>query len=369
MVQNGYLKKKECSLDNTRNYGIDLLRIIAGFYVIVLHTLGQGGVLENLIEGTLSFKIVWLLEIISYVAVDIFILISGYMSIAIIEKEYDWSKLIFLWLEVFYYSVVVFICFSLIKGFSITPGVLVSYFFPIMNISEYWFFASYLCLMMLKPVIDKGIRYTNDNTLKTLFIILILITSIYTIVVDRFFLILGQSPYWFVVVYVIGAIIKKCELGQKISNLKLVCLCAGLIFFTWFCKCYGPVFYIFTHRIHDRTLISSNTSPTILGCAIIYVIVFSKLKFSDTINKIVRFASPSVFAIYLINTHPLYWNFELKNKFLDYAPRRISVLFPKILLYCVSFFLFAIIVDKIRQYVFQKLQIRKKVYKLLYTHK
>ena len=360
---------KESGLNNNRNYGIELLRIIAGFYVIMLHTLGQGGVLENLLEGTLSFKIVWLIEIISYCAVDVFILISGYTSISNIEKEHDWSKLILLWMEVLYYSVIVYIVFSLIKGSSIKSGVLLSYFFPIMNHSEYWFFASYLCLMMLKPVLDKGIRYTNEKTLKILFILLILIVSIYTIVVDRFFLILGQSPYWFVVLYAIGAIIKKCEFDKKISNLKLVCLCASFIFLTWACKCYGPVFYIFNHRIYDRTLISSYTSPTILGCAIIYIIAFSRLKFPDTINKIIRFASPSVFAIYLINTHPLYWNFELKNKFIDFGPRRISVLLPKILLYCVSFFLFAIFIDKIRQYIFQKLQIRNKIYKLLYTHK
>ena len=360
---------KESDLNTERNYGIELLRIIAGLFVIVYHALGQGGVLENLIEGTLSFKIVWLIGIISYCAVDVFVLISGYTSISIIEKEYDWSKLILLWLEVLYYSVVVYIGFSLIKGFSITPGVLLSYFFPIMNLSEYWFFASYLCLMMLKPLLDKGIRYTNENTLKTLFIILILIVSTYTIIVDRFFLILGQSPYWFVVLYVMGAIIKKCEFDKKISNLKLVCLWAGFVLLTWAYKCYGPVFYIFNHRIYDRTFISSYTSPTILGCAIVYVIAFSRMKFSDTINKIIRFASPSVFAIYLINTHPLYWNYELKNKFLEYAPRRISVLLPKILIFCVSFFLFAILIDKIRQYIFQKLQIRNKVYKLLYTHK
>ena len=111
---------KESDLNTERNYGIELLRIIAGLFVIVYHALGQGGVLENLIEGTLSFKIVWLIGIISYCAVDVFVLISGYTSISIIEKEYDWSKLILLWLEVLYYSVVVYIGFSLIKGFSIT---------------------------------------------------------------------------------------------------------------------------------------------------------------------------------------------------------------------------------------------------------
>ncbi|MBQ5998579.1 MAG: hypothetical protein IJL70_03820 [Treponema sp.] len=32
---------------NQRNYGIDLLRILAMYMVVVLHVLGCGGILEN----------------------------------------------------------------------------------------------------------------------------------------------------------------------------------------------------------------------------------------------------------------------------------------------------------------------------------
>ena len=60
-------------IKDKRNYGIDLLRILAGFYVIVLHAFGRGGVLENLPEETISFRVVWMLEIISYSAVNIFV--------------------------------------------------------------------------------------------------------------------------------------------------------------------------------------------------------------------------------------------------------------------------------------------------------
>ena len=33
-----------------RNYGIDLLRIVAMFMVLLLHVLGQGGILKNLVS-------------------------------------------------------------------------------------------------------------------------------------------------------------------------------------------------------------------------------------------------------------------------------------------------------------------------------
>ena len=35
------------SVRGTRNYGIDLLRIVSMFMVVLLHTLGQGGILKS----------------------------------------------------------------------------------------------------------------------------------------------------------------------------------------------------------------------------------------------------------------------------------------------------------------------------------
>lgn len=356
-------------IKDKRNYGIDLLRILAGFYVIVLHAFGRGGVLENLPEETVSFRVVWMLEIISYSAVNIFVLISGFNSITEKERKNDWSGIICLWLEVVYYSFFVYIILSLVKGFAIRAESVWKYFFPILNNGDYWFFSSYICLFFLKPIIDKGIRNTDELQMKTLIGIFFLFISVYSVIRDPFFLILGQSPFWFVILYIIGAGIKKCQFDKKFSNIQLIVLLIVMILITWVSKCYGRTFYIFNHRIHDRTLISSYTSPTELGSAVLHVLIFSKLNIPAFLKKTIRFAAPSVFAIYLINTHPLYWNYELNNKFLAYAPRRISVLLPKIMIYSISFFCFAILIDKIRQFIFQKFQIREKIYKLLYTHK
>ena len=63
-----------------RNYGIDLLRILSMVFVIVLHSLGQGGILSASVSQSSQYKAAWLLEIIAFCAVDIFGLISGYVS-------------------------------------------------------------------------------------------------------------------------------------------------------------------------------------------------------------------------------------------------------------------------------------------------
>ena len=62
-----------------RNYGIDLLRIISMFFVLILHCYGQGGIIYHATQGTIQYKFSWMIEIIAYCAVNIFALISGYV--------------------------------------------------------------------------------------------------------------------------------------------------------------------------------------------------------------------------------------------------------------------------------------------------
>ena len=63
-----------------RNYGIDLLRILSMFMVVLLHLCGFGGVLSNVKPFSVNYYIAWFLEIVSYCAVDVFALISGFVG-------------------------------------------------------------------------------------------------------------------------------------------------------------------------------------------------------------------------------------------------------------------------------------------------
>ncbi|EOS72255.1 hypothetical protein C819_04357, partial [Lachnospiraceae bacterium 10-1] len=62
-MESNLLKKPE------RNYGIDLLRIIAMLLVVVLHVLGQGGVLEA--SKGVRAAVAWFFEVAAYCAVDV----------------------------------------------------------------------------------------------------------------------------------------------------------------------------------------------------------------------------------------------------------------------------------------------------------
>ena len=351
---------------DNRNYGLDLLRLLIGFMVVLGHAIGRGGILDHAPEGSLNFKIVWFIEAWAYSCPDIFIIISGYTSISERDKKQDWSKLIVLWLQVLFYSVVFTIIYTLINGAPLEFPLVLRSFFPLMNHPEYWFFASYCALFILKPFIDKGIKAFDEKELKILFCIIFAVFSLYTVIGDPFYLISGITPFWFILLYILGAITKKCALGERISSAGLLAMVYGLIIITWLSKNYCPAFYIMGHRIDENTLYSY-TSPTITGCAILRVILYSRLKPGKFTRSVVRFAAPSVFAIYLLNTHPVYWNSILPNQFIELAPRRLSVMLPPVFLYSVSFYAAALLIDKIRQMIFKSLRVQARIHNLLYA--
>lgn len=63
-----------------RNYGIDLLRIVAMMMIPLLHVLGHGGILGTLTPLETHYEIAWFLEIACYCAVNVYALISGYVG-------------------------------------------------------------------------------------------------------------------------------------------------------------------------------------------------------------------------------------------------------------------------------------------------
>ena len=67
-------------LNKERNYGIDVLRMVSMFMVVVLHVLGRGGVLQATKDLSLNYWVSWSLEIAALCAVNCYAIISGYVG-------------------------------------------------------------------------------------------------------------------------------------------------------------------------------------------------------------------------------------------------------------------------------------------------
>ena len=84
-----------------RNYGVDALRILAMYMIVILHVLGQGGILDAVRRGTGQYSVAWFMEIASYCAVNCYALISGYVGV---KTKFRMSNILYLWLQVVFYG-------------------------------------------------------------------------------------------------------------------------------------------------------------------------------------------------------------------------------------------------------------------------
>ena len=148
-----------------RNYGIDLLRILAMLYVVILHAVGPGGIIEAAAESSVHYKVAWVLEVWSFCAVDIFALISGYVSYAEHEKRNKWTGYGLLWLQVVAYGVAVTLVFNMFHPELVTKRDLFRMFFPVTN-GLYWYLTAYTGLVVIMPLLDAGLRKCSVQTLK-----------------------------------------------------------------------------------------------------------------------------------------------------------------------------------------------------------
>lgn len=65
-----------------RNYGIDLLRLVSMFLIVVLHSLSRGA-LVGVAPFNIHYEAGFLIEALTYCAVNCFALISGYRDTSV----------------------------------------------------------------------------------------------------------------------------------------------------------------------------------------------------------------------------------------------------------------------------------------------
>ena len=342
-----------------RNYGIDLLRIVTMFMIVNLHVFWYGGILrsENLYFLSAKYNIVWILEIICYVAVNCYALISGFVGI---ESKFKYSNIVLLWLRVVFYSISIYLVGCIFGIVDFNFNTLITFCFPAIN-SKYWYFTAYFCLFFFMPILNSALKNMDYKVLKnTIFMIIIVISVLPFIYAGDIFLTRnGSSFVWLMILYLIGGFIKKYNLHNKISNRSMMILVIFCIILELGSACLTGYLDLKGFKDFKYTLISY-TSPTMLLSGIALLIIFSKLKVKSW-RKIIAFLSPLCFSVYLIHEHEV-----ISKRFI--AGRSATFLnYPtfKMLLYIIitdiAIFVGCIFIDYFREKLFKKLELKKRL--------
>lgn len=341
----------------SRNYGIDLMRIISMFYVIVLHTLGRGGVLGAVQPGSYQYAVAWLLEILAYCAVDIFGVISGYVGYRENGKHIHYAGYLELWLEVVAYGLAVTLLVSILRPELVTGKNFTDMCFPVTN-GLYWYFTAYTGLVLFMPVLDFAVRSASVRTLKKLLLVIFIGFSVYgTVFGDHFGGSKGYSFIWLAILYLIGAIIRKCEIGSQITTGRALIYIAILAAITWLLKLIGKSVVILNVSVTGDTLISY-ISPTVLGMAMFYVMGASKLKVSERTSRVIEFCASGAFAAYILNCQQYIWTYVMKGRFVFLASMHSYIIPICVIAFSAVFIVTSILIDKVRAMVFRLLRVK-----------
>ena len=278
-------------MKNERNYGIDLLRLVLMYMVCMLHTLGQGGILNACEAGTIEYKVFWFMEILAYCAVDGFAMISGYTAV---DKPRKYEKLVEMWFQAFFYAFIVTVILT-IAGLNPEWSVkeLIKCALPV-TFGKFWYFTAFFALFFAIPVLNRFIFSVDEETARTAFVLLVGLFSCIEILAGAFNTQSGYSALWLMVLYCIGALARQGRIFEQKKSITLIVIWAACILATWYVRGFLGI-----------GRLTNYVSPTILASGLIMVVLFSRLRLKGTvISKL----SPLAFGIYLFQLSPVIWN-------------------------------------------------------------
>ncbi len=289
--------------NNSRQSGLELLRIIAMLMVVTLHYLHEnlGGVLGVVKNGSVYY-FSWTLEALCYCAVNVFVLISGYFLCE--RTSLKLEKVIDLLLLAFFYSSALYFagCISGITTFHY-PTYIARYLFPV-SCGLWWFVTDYVILYLLAPYLNVGLKYlTKEQHRNLVFLMITLFSIIPTVIffqIDVIGIMGGYSFIWFVTLYVVAAYIRRfgisidpkyCVAGYLLCSL----LTAGVKF--------GQETVLNTTYFN----LYKYNSVTVLGASVFLLCFFIKVTIDNTfMQRIIKITASVSFAVFLLHTHSIW---------------------------------------------------------------
>ena len=288
-----------------RNLSLDVLKILSMVMVIILHTKTyglQGVSLEN------STGIYWLtqsLHIFSLVAVNCFVLISGYFTST---SKIRPIKLIKLWTLVTTFSLGIYLLLCAIpsNSFELSFGEILVSIFPVMA-NRYWFFTCYIVMMVLSPFINKFIDSLDKATYqKLLAVLLVLFVGINSLNFwgDSLGTGKGYSVLWFIVLYLVAAHIRRYGLPKLPYGILHVAISIFSTLTFTLLKLGGKYFEICEQA--SEILLRYNSATVFWASVCLFLFFLNHpIKPTKISQRLICDVSGASFGVYLLHEHPL----------------------------------------------------------------
>ena len=353
-----------------RNQSIELLRIISMCMIIVLHFFAYSNVAQNVTLFSTGYFTKILIQSICNVAVNCYILISGYFCI---QSRFKLKKLAVLFLQVWFYSVIFYFLAVYFDFTTFSIKDLLFSMFPTLT-RQYWFVTTYVGAYLLSPII-RNITLKIDQ--KTHFMLLGTGFILFVVYYNFFFfcdnLNFGGATgiVWFIYLYFWGSYLaryyipdyKKIHIIHYLSIVLLAILSHVPFYLIYFLT--GNELFLQGAGIFN----SVYNSIFVFISSILFFIIFLniKLNLKSFLYRIVMSLSAVSFSVYLIHENPYVRNILWKSFDFSQITSPLEIVF-----YCMSItggiYTLCWGIDVIRKIIFLKYIERKKIQTKIKAH-
>ncbi len=256
---------------SARNSSIELLRIFTMASVLMGHSFGHGA------HGEVSYDGLFLLW---GVCINVFLLISGYYGINLRVKSF----LNLTGMVLFYHLLSSVLNIVIFRG-GVNVNHLISAFLPISHNYFYWFIACYLMLMLLSPLLNKGLQALSNGQLLFTMAVMIYINCISGWLFKNGLNSNGFNTMQMIFMYVIGYGLHRFD-AEKSGKMWLLLMAYAML---------SVINMLITDYLPDR--FGGYNNPFVVAKSVVVFCIFLRVHFqSKTVNRI----AACVFPCYLL---------------------------------------------------------------------
>lgn len=296
-------------MSRKRQANFELLRIVAMFMIIALHYLVKGDIAVPFVKNdSVVNYIAWLIEAFCIVAVNCYVLISGYFMV---ESEWKPERVVSLLCQVLFYTLLipcVLIGVGVISGSGMGIYDWIGCVLPI-ETEHYWFATSYLLLYLFSPFLSAGIRQMEKRQLQIVTALLLFFFSLgktffpVPLVTDKY----GYDFGWFLCLFVLAGYLRKYGIAwlEKKSHAAAGYILSCLLI--WGLSLFSHVLAgrIDAFSYYENMPYTYNHLLCLTGAVcLFYVFKNSQIRSGKAADMICALA-PYTFGIYLLHEHVL----------------------------------------------------------------
>ena len=333
-----------------RKSNIELLRIVIMTMIVGFHFATHGGFQFN--SQTITIPRLWwnILEMGGHFGVVVFVLITGFFLVERKGLVIKPQKVIRIWGQIFFYSILLFfVSFLLGKG-SVSPKSIISTFFPI-TFGQWWFASTYLVLYLIHPALNKLLQSLSKKEYQRLLLFMLVIWSLIPTITNTRFQ--SNSLLEFVLYYSIAGYIKIYGLNHRYSSKKWFALWFAFSILTYL-SC--VIFMLIGTKIEFFSVIARlfyrrNSILTICR-AVSFFVAFLSLNIKK--NQFVNTISSAAFGVYLLHDSNLLRPYLWKEVFRNAQYQDSLLLLPYSIIVVAIVYIVCTIIDLLRRSFFEK---------------